>query len=248
MGRVFDFYDARAYDEWLNRTCNRFALDMEKRLMLDMLQPQGGERVLDIGCGTGAGFQPLIDLGVQVSGLDASPYMLDIAKEKIKNRTDLHRGIAEDLPFDDNAFNYALLNTTLEFVDDPKKAIAEACRVAKDKLFIGVLNRYAVRGMQIRLQGLFNKTLFNHAQFYSVWELKQIIRKLVGDVPIVWRTVCQLPGNPGQIGRKIEQSGLVQRCPLGAYVGMLITLTPRFRTKTLPLRYRAKRTSSAAIS
>jgi ubiquinone/menaquinone biosynthesis C-methylase UbiE len=45
--------------------------------------------------------------------------------------------LPKTLPFDDNSFNHACLFTSLEFVDDPKKALAEAFRVAKDGCLSG---------------------------------------------------------------------------------------------------------------
>jgi SAM-dependent methyltransferase len=240
MGYVFDFNDAIYYEKRLNDTKNRFAADLEKRLILNALKPVHGESILDIGCGTGFGLQTFLDEGLQVTGLDPSPYMLDIASKNIKNRSDLHRGVAEDLPFDDNSFNYASLITTLEFVEDPKKALEEACRVAKDKIFLGVLNRYAIKGVQRRIKGVFTRTIYNHACFFSIWELKAIIRSLLGDVPISWRTVCQFSASPGQITSKIEQFPLIQKCPFGAFIGMGVTLVPRYRTTPLTVPYKRK--------
>ena len=245
MGYVFDFNDAIYYQEWLNDPKNRFAADLEKRLMLNALNPVRGESVLDIGCGTGSGLQTFFDKGLQVTGLDPSPYMLDIATKNIGNRADLYRGFAEDLPFDDNSFNYAIIMTTLEFVEDPKKAIEEACRVAKDKIFLGVLNRYAIKGVHRRIKGVFTRTIYNHACFFSIWELKDIIRSLLGDVPISWRTVCQFSASPGQITSKIEQFSLIQKCPFGAFIGMVVTLVPRFRTTPLTVPYKTKHTTRA---
>ena len=135
MGHVFEFNDAREYESWLKSPNRRFAAELESRLMMDMLKPMSGETLLDIGCGTGASLQPFLDFGLQVTGIDASPYMLDMAIEKVHNRVDFYRGFAEDLPFDDNSFNYATLITALEFVDEPRQALEEACRVAKDKVF-----------------------------------------------------------------------------------------------------------------
>lgn len=243
MGYVFDFNDAIYYEKRLNDPKNRFAMDLEKRLMLDALRPAHGESILDIGCGTGFGLQTFIDEGLQVTGLDASPYMLDIANKNVGNRADLHRGVAENLPFDDNSFNYACLLTTLEFVEDPKKALEEACRVAKDKIFLGVLNRYAIKGIHRRIKGVFARSIYNHACFFSIWELKDIIRSLLGDVPISWRTVCQFSASPGQITSKIEQFSLIQKCPFGAFIGMGITLIPRYRTRPLTLPYKTKHTT-----
>ena len=246
MGYIFNFHDAVAYEQWFNKPQNRFFFDLEKRLMLDMLKPVRGDSVIDIGCGTGANLLSFVEMGLQVTGLDPSPYMLDVAAKNLGNRVDLHRGFAEDLPFDDNSFNYACLVTTLEFVEDPQKAFEEACRITKDKIFIGVLNRYAIKGIQRRIKGIFVKTVYNRGKFFSVWELKQIVRTVLGDVPISWRTTCQLPVIHGNIASRIEQLRLLQRCPFGAFAGMVVTLVPRYKTRTLPLRYNVKRTTDTA--
>ena len=178
MGRIFDFQDAIAYEHWLKNPQNKFIYKLEIQLMRDLLKPMRRESILDIGCGTGACIQALVGMDLQVTGLDPSSYMLDIAIKKLGNRVDLYRGYAEDLPFDDNSFTYACLFTTLEFVADPRKALEEACRVAKDRVFIGVLNRYAIKGIQRRVKGMFSSTIHNHAQFFSVWEIKTILRQI----------------------------------------------------------------------
>ena len=250
MGYVFDFKDAIAYEQWFKKPESKIAFELETRLMRTLLKPMLGESVLDIGCGTGACLFAFFEMGLQVTGLDPSTYMLDIASQSVANRADLYRGYAEDLPFDDNSFNYACLFTTLEFVDDPQKALEEACRVAKDRIFIGVLNRYAIKGIQRRVKGMFAPTIFNHAQFFSVWEIKQKIRKILGNTPISWRTVCQLPpqsGKTGKIATSLEQSKILQRCPFGAFAGMVVTLIPKLRTRPLTMRYEARNTSGAAM-
>jgi ubiquinone/menaquinone biosynthesis C-methylase UbiE len=245
MGHVFDFKDAIAYEQWLKKPETKVALELETRLMQTLLQSMRGESVLDIGCGTGACLRAFLEMELLVTGLDPSTYMLDIASRNVGNRADLYRGFAEDLPFDDNSFNYACLFTALEFVDNPQKALEEACRVAKDRIFIGVLNRYAIKGIQRRVKGMFTASIYNHAQFFSVWELKQRIRKIVGHTPISWRTVCQLTSQSGKIATSLEQSKIIQRCPFGAFVGMVVTLVPKFRTRPLTMRYQAGDSSGA---
>jgi len=245
MGYVFDFNDASNYDCWFDKPQNKFTAGLEFRLVLDMLKPMDGNSLLDIGCGTGASLLPFLDRGLRITGIDPSPYMLDIAIKKVGHRADLHRGFAEDLPFDDNSFNYACFITTLEFVEDPKKAIEEACRVAKDRIFIGVLNKHALKGVQLRLKGMFTKSIYNRAQFFSVWELKKIIRAILGDVSISWRTVCQFLSASGKITSRIERSSLVQRCPFGAFAGIVFAPVPRYRTRPLSISCRAKSTTDA---
>jgi ubiquinone/menaquinone biosynthesis C-methylase UbiE len=239
MGYVFDFNDAKAYRRWFNEPRNRFEAQMESDLMIEMLGPARYESVLDIGCGTGNSLAALIENGVNATGIDPSPYMLDLTFERLGRRVELYRGYAEDLPFEDNAFNYACFMTTLEFVEDPQKAIEEACRVAKDKVFIGVLNRYALKGVQRRVAGIFSGSIYNHARFFGIWELKRSVRNIAGPVPLAWRTVNQFPAG-NRVTQNIEQSKILQRCPFGAFVGMVAVLVPRFKTRTLAMQYRAK--------
>ncbi len=245
MGHVFDFHDTKKYAQSLIQERNRCGIGLESQLMLNMLNPARGDSILDIGCGTGASIEPLLECGLDVTGLDPSPYMLDVAAAALNERVDLYRGFAEDLPFDDNSFNHACFFTTLEFVEAPAKAIEEACRVAKDKVFIGFLNRFALKGFQRRVQGVFSATIYNRARFFSVWELKSMIRDMAGPVPVSWRTVLQFTQATGKLTRAFENSHLVQRCPFGAFAGMVVTLVPRFKTRPLAMRYRPKNARTA---
>ena len=243
MGYVFNFQDARAYGNWADNTRNRFEIDQENQLLIDMLQPLRGESVLEIGCGAGTTLAPLLEHGLRVTGIDPSPYMLDISIQRVGKRAELYRGSAEELPFDDNSFNHACFMTTLEFVDDPAKAVAEACRVAKDRVFIGFLNRFAIRGIHLRVAGMFNQSIFNHAKFFGIWELKRTVRSIAGPVPLSWRTVNQLPAACGRITQNVEEFPFIRRCPFGSFVGLVFSLVPRFRTRPLALRYRRNRTT-----
>ncbi|MEJ2661218.1 MAG: methyltransferase domain-containing protein, partial [Desulfobacteraceae bacterium] len=116
MGYVFDFHDARSYAQSLLQQSNKCAIALESQLMLNLLQPKSGDSVLDIGCGTGVNLDPLLDSGINVTGIDPSPYMLDLAVNNWGHRVEFYRGYAEDLPFDDNSFNHACFFTSLEFV------------------------------------------------------------------------------------------------------------------------------------
>jgi SAM-dependent methyltransferase len=121
MGYVFDFQDAVSDERWFQDSQNQAVVALQNRLMLDMIHPVFGQRLLDIGCGTGASLTPFLDLGIQLTAIDPSPYMLDVARDKFGHRVDLHWGHAEELPFDDNAFHWAVMCMSLEFCDDPGK-------------------------------------------------------------------------------------------------------------------------------
>jgi len=246
MGYVFNFTDAIAYDRWLDSPENRKAVRRQTRLMVELLDPIRRESIIDIGCGTGSGLLKFLEMGLQVTGIDPSPYMLDIARRKAGHRVDLHRCFAEDLPFQDNSFTYGCLNTTLEFVENPERALEEIFRVTKDRVFLGVLNKYAIKGIERRIKGIFMESIYNRARFFSVWELKQMIRTLLGNVPVQWRTAFQFPSMGGHMMTKLEQlegSDLLQRCPFGEFTGMVVTLVPRYESRPLALRYPAKPTA-----
>jgi SAM-dependent methyltransferase len=76
-----------------------------------------GKRLLDVGCGTGKSFLPMLPRGWQVTGCDISPSMLELAREKAGDVVSLHVADMLELPhygeFDlvwalDDAINYLL--------------------------------------------------------------------------------------------------------------------------------------------
>ena len=236
MGYIFDFNDARSYDAWFEKAGNRHAFELEMELLFSMLKPCTGNRLLSIGCGTGQCLEYFLKKDIQLTGVDPSPYMLDIAKKRLKNRVDLHRGFAEDLPFEDNAFEYAVFFTSLEFTEMPAKAIEEACRVAKDMVFIGVLNKWAPLNIIRRIKNLFVSNIFSRAQFFSIWELKHIVSAILGEVPVSWRTILHFPWSSGRVTSFFENLFPMQKIPFGTMIGMTITPVPKFKTRPLSLR------------
>ncbi|MFH1153098.1 MAG: class I SAM-dependent methyltransferase [Pseudomonadota bacterium] len=236
MAHVFDFNDSNVYDAWFQQARNRYVFDLEMGLITRMIAPVQGERLLDIGCGTGMGLEHFLSHGLQVTGVDPSPYMLDIARKKLRNRADLHRAFAEDLPFDDNAFETAVLMTSLEFTERPAKAIEEACRVAKDRVVIGVLNLYAPLNLIRKARGYFFQSIYSHAHFFGIWELKQILFAILGEAPVTWKTTLQFPGVTGKAAQFVENLSLVQKSPFGTMICMEIKPVPKFRTRPLSLK------------
>ena len=239
MGHIFDHTDAERYEAWVENRKDRFSATMESRLLFELLRPARTESLLDIGCGSGHLLSLSLTHGLDSTGIDPSEPMLERAAERLGNRADLYRGVAEDLPFGDNSFNHATLFSTLEFVENPEKAMEEAFRVAKDRVVIGFHNRWAIKGFQRRIQAFFGPTPFSNARFYSVWEVKEMARELAGDVPISWKSICLMPEPESAFSKSVERSLIAQKMPFGTFVCMCVTLKPTFRVKPLALRYRA---------
>lgn len=206
-----------------------------EKFISELLEPQTQERVLDIGCGAGNHLLFLNKLGLDITGIDASPYMINLARNRLGDRCNLKIGIAEDLPFNDNEFDLAVLINTLEFLDDPLKALREAGRVAKKNVFICVINSLSWRCVCDKLHGLFFETISTHIHPYHIWELKSYVRRAYGPVPMIWRS-----GPPWPNGFEVSQSSpLGSGCwPFGPFLGLLATIEYRFKTDNLPLKIR----------
>lgn len=247
MGYVFDYKDSIAYDNWCRSRCRINSARHHSNLLQTLLKPSLGDSIVDIGCGTGETLKGLSETPeLQLTGIDPSPYMLDIAHSNLGHKVDLHRGYAEDLPFDDNAFNHACLITTLEYANDPQKAIEEAARIAKDRLFICIMNRYAVLNLQRRFVGIFEKSIYNKAEFFSVWELKNLVKTVLGKVPVEWRAIDIFPPIGLSFVHMMEKNPFIQKIPFGTYVGMVVTLKPRYRVRPLGLKLPMKGKQSFA--
>jgi trans-aconitate methyltransferase len=89
--------------------------------VLGWLHPQHGERILDIGCGTGTLTEKISEAGSVVIGIDASPEMIAKAKQSFPNIQFFVKD-ATDFLFDES-FDAAFSNATFHWIKDQSKAI-----------------------------------------------------------------------------------------------------------------------------
>jgi len=218
-----------------------------ERSIHELLEPQQKERILDIGCGAGNHLLFLNKLGLDINGVDASPYMIDIARKRLGHRCNLKTGMAEDLPYDDNEFDLAVLINTLEFLDNPLQALREAGRVTKRKVFICVMNSLSWQCVRDKLHGLFSETLSKHIIPYHIWELKSYVRRAYGPVPIVWRSERPQPSIDNIIGILPFSAGTSDCWPFGSFLGLSATMEYRLKTDNLPLKIRVRKTEQSVI-
>ncbi|WP_367883574.1 ubiquinone/menaquinone biosynthesis methyltransferase [Thermococcus peptonophilus] len=123
---------------WRRRTCEE---------ALEALSPAGGGRisVLDVACGTGGDMlrclkKKLDEKGIcaEFYGLDCSENMLEVAKKKVPFAR-LVPGFAEEMPFDDESFDFITVAFGVRNFFDRRKAIGELYRVLKPDGVLAVL-------------------------------------------------------------------------------------------------------------
>ena len=93
-----------------------------------------GDRLLDVGCGTGVVALTAAQIGAKVSGSDLTPELIIRAKENAQtSNLDIDFQIAdvEDLPYKDNKFDFVLSQFGHMFAPRPEVAVKEMLRVLK---------------------------------------------------------------------------------------------------------------------
>jgi S-adenosylmethionine-dependent methyltransferase len=144
--------EADKYAAYLETPEGRLRLDLPFANLQESLplpSAQSSLRALDLGCGTGANGLRLARLGFQVTLLDASPAMLDIAKRAaqeagIIEKIETKKGDADQLPdfFHEKVFDVILCHNILEFVDDPGAVLrGAACALRDSSAILSVLVR-----------------------------------------------------------------------------------------------------------
>lgn len=118
----------------------RFVMREErfKRALVEQAAPKPGQRVLDLGCGTGtlALMLTQAEPAADVVGLDADPDILEIAASKAAKaeaEIALDRGLSTELPYDDGSFDLVLSTLFFHHLsgDDKERTAREVARVLR---------------------------------------------------------------------------------------------------------------------
>jgi ubiquinone/menaquinone biosynthesis C-methylase UbiE len=188
---------AKGYEAWYAGPGQR-ADQQEKRLLGELLAGFVEARTaLDVGCGTGHFTRWLAAKGLEAFGVDLSRLMLEEARQL--GSPPCTQGDALALPFADRSVDLAVMVTTLEFVADPARALAEAARVARHGLLLGVLNRWSVLALRRRL---LPSPVWRSARFFSPRPLMRLLERIMGPriQSLTWRTtlwpIAGLPDLP----------------------------------------------------
>jgi ubiquinone/menaquinone biosynthesis C-methylase UbiE len=129
MTSSFNVHEASGYEQLMGRWSQKLAPKF-----IEFAGLSSGEKVLDVGCGTGSltfalAKSPAL---VEIAAIDFSPVFVEAATRRNTDpRIKIRQADACALPFENGAFNRALSLLVLHFVPEAGKAVAEMRRVVK---------------------------------------------------------------------------------------------------------------------
>lgn len=141
--RTKAYYDdfAGTYEVGRDRGYHALVDELEASTVIPFLR---GKRLLEVGCGTGLVLAKLAPHAASVVGVDLSPGMLALARER---GLQVHEGSATALPFDDASFDVVCSFKVLAHVPDIEAALREVARVLKPGgvAVLEFYNRWSIR-------------------------------------------------------------------------------------------------------
>lgn len=110
--------------------------------------------------------------------------------------------------------------TVLEFIANPKRALEEAFRVSRGKVFLGILNRLSLLAWKRKRSG---KKIWQEAHFYTLGEVIKLLGK---DKKINWKSVIFFPliNSEFLFNARLNLERWLSNFnfPFGAFIGILV--------------------------
>lgn len=177
----FDIF-TEEYENWFKENDNLFQSEL---LALKEVVPVEKKGV-EIGIGSGI-FAEKLNIKF---GIDPSERMLDYAKQR---NLIVEKGYAENLPYPDCSFDFAVFITSICFIENPGKALNEAHRIIKNEgdLIIAFIDKESSLGQSLQLIKKDDK-FYRHAKFYSVGEIISLLGNNHFEITEIIQTLIEI--------------------------------------------------------
>ncbi|MBC7350588.1 MAG: class I SAM-dependent methyltransferase [Candidatus Aminicenantes bacterium] len=167
------------YEKWFEE--HRFVFLSEIEAIKQLLPPAG--RKVEIGVGSG-----LFASALKIEeGCDPSLRMRQKAQERGIKAIDC---VAENLPYENQSFDVALMITTICFVDDPKRSLKEINRILKPEglVIVGFVDGKSPLG-KLYQEKKDKSHFYQEARFFSSREIIELLEQAGLVVEQIWQTV-----------------------------------------------------------
>lgn len=153
--------------------------------------------VLDAGCGTGWFSRRFAAAGARVTGVDRDPIMLAYARG-LDGEVEYLEGDMRALPLPGKSVDVVIAVTSLCFVADETRALAEMARVARRYVVLGLLHRHSL--LYLRKYG---SGAYTGARWHTRVDVERLAARLPGVRDVKVETLLFWPGEP-RLGRVLE--------------------------------------------
>jgi len=229
MAVAFDKEETKKYESWFLTPAGVYVDGKEKEIILQNVRFKRGEKVLEIGAGTGRYIEYLSELGLDVTGVEPMEdlYKMALQKTGIKEGQVI-KAPFENLPFADKSFDNAVSIIGFQFSGDKEKAMKEMFRVARNKTAIGFLNRYSISNVFNTKQ---RRRLYREAEPLSGKELEKMAERALGETvknyDIRTKYTLYLPVNIGHFVPFFDDFMEKINLPFGNFGIMIVTKKQR---------------------
>ncbi|HTL82509.1 MAG TPA: class I SAM-dependent methyltransferase [Bacteroidia bacterium] len=156
------------YDKWFDKYSAVFQSEVEA---LRQMLPSGESHGIEVGLGTGRFAKAL---GIK-EGIEPSEALRELAAER---GIEVMDAVAEELPYKDLRFDFVLMASCINYLEDPERAFREAFRVLKHDgvLIVGSIEKDSIIGSSYESKR--GKSIFyRQAVFYSTDKLVERLRE-----------------------------------------------------------------------
>lgn len=206
--------DPAAYDAWYATRRGHWIAECEFSLLTRFMGREAGASLLDVGCGTGHFSRRFAAAGLQVTGVDPDPAALAYARSR--DGVAYVRADARALPYAAGSFDWVTAVTSLCFVDPPQRALAEAWRVAKRGVVLGLLHRHSLLYLRKRGHGAYAGARWDTAAEVRGWTAR------LAPAPRRRRVGCAVFIPSGGRAARMAEVLMPARIELGGFLAVIM--------------------------
>jgi len=233
----FNVYENRHVIDTLGKTLRPGGFELTDS-SVEFLEISENDLVLDIGCGMGATVNYLYEkYGITAYGIDISDKLLKLGKRE-NPHANLFKGSGDDIPFENEVFDYVFAECTFSLMKNVETVIKEANRVLKKNGWIVVSDVYAKESSQLKnlkkipintcmrglhnldiLSGIFMENGFEIAKIQDCsYFLKELMVKIVfeyGSMNLFW---CNSENKKNKDALGINFQEDLKKCKPGYFI------------------------------
>lgn len=238
------------YGAWYATERGQYAMARCKALLYSLLSgwPRRSRSILAFNAGSADLVELLWDCGFDVTAQESDPEHLEYARSTLGNRARFVLASPDHLPFDDNAFDYAIAAVAVEFWENPEAVLEEIRRLVCSGVILIFPNAWSLFGLECRLRKRRPLCASTAPLLKSPRGILRLTRKIFGKKRASWCSVLPGPSASWRSSRLLNPLNCaLLPLPVGAFAGLRIDFGPLYTGTPLSLRAAGPAASGATL-